>query len=152
MKKATKITLLVIASLTVITAIAAIVMLNAVSGDTLFYMDSTLGYVCAVSYRWVCLASVILILFWVLLAVKNRKTVSAMLTKLKGKFEKTAKPTGAPTVTTAPDAVTPTAAISADKMFCTKCGKQMSAKSKFCPFCGELVIVADETTKTPEAT
>ena len=135
MKKSTKIALLAIASLTVVASIAAIVMLIAISGDALFYMNSTIGHVYAVSYRWVCLASAALILSWVLLAVKNRKAIAAMLTKLKSKFTKANTPTAEPMV-----AISPTAAASADKKPCTKCGKQMSLKSKFCPFCGESAV------------
>ena len=146
MKKSMKITLLVIASLTVITSIAAIVMLTAVSGNDLFYKNSTLGYIYALSYRWVCLASVILILF--LLAIKNQKEVASMLANFKGNFIKTAKPVDALINTDSSTTI-----VFANKLLCKKCGKQMSIKSKFCPFCGESVIneKKEEVTETSEA-
>lgn len=131
MKKPIKITLLVLAAITVITVIASVVMLNAVSGDDLFYIDSTLGSIYAVSYRWVCLVSGILILFWALFMVGKRREIAAKLSEWKRPGRKTA------------DDVMPTTptmdAGSASAVLCTKCNRQVSAKSKFCPFCGEPV-------------
>ncbi|MDR1210330.1 MAG: zinc ribbon domain-containing protein [Clostridiales bacterium] len=126
MKKPIKITLLVLAALTAIVVIAAAVMLKAVSGDALFYMNSTLGNIYAVSYRPVCLASVVLALFWILLAAKYRKEIINKLTKLKLGKKKTADSADSETTSSA-------------AVFCAKCGKRMSAKSRFCPFCGEPV-------------
>jgi cell division protein FtsW (lipid II flippase) len=83
MKKPIKTALLVLAAFTVIAVITAVIMLKAVSGDSLFYMDSTLGNICAAGYRWLCLASGILTVFWILLAVKNRKAIAAKLPKFK---------------------------------------------------------------------
>lgn len=132
MKKPIKIILLVLAVITVIAVIIAVVMLKAVSGDNLFYMDSTFGSIYAANYRWVCLASGILMLFWIMLVVKKQKEIRAKLLKLKCAKKKIA------------DNVLPTAptlvAESVPTVFCTKCGKQRPAKSKFCPFCGQPVV------------
>lgn len=73
MKKQIKIILPIFAVVTVITIVAAIVMLKAVSGSDLFYINSTLGRVYAVSYRWVCLAGVVFAAVWVWLVAKNGK-------------------------------------------------------------------------------
>ena len=72
MKKPFKILLIVLAVITVILVIAAVIMLRAVSGDNLFYMDSKLGHIYAVSYRWVTLAAGFC-LFWIVFAVRLRK-------------------------------------------------------------------------------
>lgn len=71
MKKPIKIMLLVLAVLTVITEVAAVVMLKAASGDKLFYMAAVPGRIIAVSYRWVCLAGIVLFLFWILFALRK---------------------------------------------------------------------------------
>jgi hypothetical protein len=140
MKKPIKITLLILSVITVIAVIAASVMLKAVSGDSLFYMDSALGNLYAVSYRWVCLTGAILVLFWLLLVIKNRKAIAAKLPKLKRGEKNTAEDTlpvaSAATVSTAP-AETPSQVTSA--ILCTNCGKQIPINNKFCPFCGEPV-------------
>lgn len=77
MKKRSKAVLLGAAALTVLIWIAAVLMLRAVSGDALFYMNSTLGRICAVGCRWVSLAGAALLLFWICFAIragkKNRK-------------------------------------------------------------------------------
>jgi hypothetical protein len=141
MKKPIKITLLILSVITVIAVIAASVMLKAVSGDSLFYMDSALGNLYAVSYRWVCLTGAILVLFWLLLVIKTRKAIAAKLLKLK-RGEKNAAGmdtlpvTSAAAVSTAP-AETPSKVTSA--VLCTNCGKQIPINNKFCPFCGEPV-------------
>lgn len=71
MKKSTKILLIVFAVLTIAVIVTAIVMLKAVLGDDLFYMDTKRGSFYAASYRWVCLAGGILILFWIIIGVKR---------------------------------------------------------------------------------
>lgn len=129
MKKPIKITLFVLATITIVAVVAAVVMLKAVSGDALFYMNSTLGSIYAVSYRWVCLVSGVLILFWILFVVKKRKSITAMLPKFSKKEKKTKVPAIAPITDTVP----------VTTMLCTKCGKQTSLTNKFCPFCGEPV-------------
>lgn len=77
--KTIKIILLAAAILTVVLFILAVVMLKAVKGDALFYMNSGEGYFYAVSYRWVCLAEGLLLLFWVILGVSRRKVIPAIL-------------------------------------------------------------------------
>lgn len=137
MKKVTKTMLLAIALLTLVFAIAAVVMKNAVSGDKLFYMNSTLGYIYAVSYRWVGLISILLFLFWAMLAAIKRKAILSMLSGWK---DKTGKKVKADTIDT-DSTIFP---VSEGKKICIKCGGQMAEKSKFCPFCGELAADPDK--------
>jgi len=125
MKKPFKITLLIIAAVTIIAIITAIIMLRAVSGDNLFYMNSTLGSIYAISYRWVCLASGVLMLFWIILATKKRKEITQKLSKLKIKPKKT--------ISKNPPDMQP-----ADKV-CTNCGKHLPGENKFCTLCGQAV-------------
>ena len=200
-----KIVLLAAAVLTVVLFIMAIVMLKAVRGDALFYMDSGKGHFYAVSYRWVCLAEGILLLFWIVLGVVRRKAIMAMLpkvelktkgagkavaetgpevgaqavaeakaevgaqavveakaevgaqavveakpetraqivtemkrtveTQVSGETKTTEKITAAEAVQTIAvnDAVS---TVEPEKRFCAKCGKQITAAARFCPFCG----------------
>ena len=92
--KTMKIVLPAAAALTVVLFIMAIVMLKAVKGDALFYMDSGKGYFYAVSYRWVCLAEGILLLFWIVLGVARRKAIMAMLPKVELKTKEAGKAPG----------------------------------------------------------
>jgi uncharacterized membrane protein len=118
MKKSLKNTLFVIAGLTIIVVTITIIMLKAILGDVLFYMDSRFGGIYAVSYRWMCLVSVILILFWILIIVKNRAVITAKMPKFKRKPKEGAEAT--PPV-----------------MVCAHCGRPLTAANKFCPQCGE---------------
>lgn len=83
--KTMKIILLAAAVLTVVLFIMAVVMLKAVKGDALFYMDSGKGHFYAVSYRWVCLGEGLLILLWIILGVSKRKAILAKLPKVEWK-------------------------------------------------------------------
>lgn len=134
MKKPIIITLLIIAVLTIISVISTIVMFNAVNGDVLLYMNSKLGYIYAVSYRWVWFASGILVLFWIVFGFNKRKSIKDMLSKLipkpkeKVHFTKTetksAKMFGEKHIEKPPST------------FCTNCGKQITGSNKYCSFCG----------------
>lgn len=73
MKKRSNAVLLGAAVLTLLIWTAAVLMLRAVSGDALFYMNSTLGRICAVGYRWASLAGAGLLLFWICFAVRAGK-------------------------------------------------------------------------------
>ena len=160
--KTMKIILLAVAVLTVVLFIMAVVMLKAVKGDALFYMDSGKGHFYAVSYRWVCLGEGLLILFWMILGVRRRKAILAKLPKVEwkkkeAKAEEIVEPktaTGATAVTeigavsepekpaemkadvTGKTAVETQTAAEPVKRFCTSCGKQIPADAKFCSFCG----------------
>ncbi|NLZ45173.1 MAG: zinc-ribbon domain-containing protein [Clostridiales bacterium] len=141
MKKSTKITLLVVAVFTVIGIIATIVMFNAIAGDALFYMNSKLGNIYAVSYRWVSLESVIFIFFWILLIVKKRKIIANTLSK----YWQSKK--GTKETITEGAVATPSFAISLlkPKILCKNCGKEVPKKNKFCKFCGEAVPLSKKT-------
>ena len=141
MKKPIKIILIILAVITLLTVIASAIMLNAVSGDELFYMNSTLGNIYAVSYRWVTLAAVLLTVFWVLFIVKKRASIMTVFSNLKSKMvsrePKTEK------VEPKPEKIEPSAEKIEVKEItattCTKCEKQWTNNHKFCPFCGEPV-------------
>ena len=75
--------LLTAAALTVVLFIMAVVMLKAVRGDALFYMDSGKGHFYAVSYRWVCLAEGLLLLFWIVLGFRKRKAILEKLSRVE---------------------------------------------------------------------
>ena len=75
--------LLTAAALTVVLFIMAVVMLKAVRGDALFYMDSGKGHFYAVSYRWVCLAEGLLLLFWIVLGFRKRKAILEKLPRVE---------------------------------------------------------------------
>ncbi|MDR1640850.1 MAG: hypothetical protein LBT59_14230, partial [Clostridiales bacterium] len=64
---------LILAFLTLLSIIASIIMIGAVTGDDLLYMDSTLGMIYSVSYRWVILASVAFIIAWIAIIANRRK-------------------------------------------------------------------------------
>jgi uncharacterized membrane protein len=117
MKKSLKNTLLIIAGLTILVVTIAIIMLKAILSDALFYMDSRFGGIYAVSYRWMCLVSVILILFWILIIVKNRAVITAKMPKFKRKPKEGAEAT-------------------LPAMVCAHCGRPLTAANKFCPQCG----------------
>lgn len=125
MKKSAKWILLILAVLTVACVVAAIVMVKAVWGDALFYMDSRLGNFYAVSYRPVCLASAALILFWVLLGIKKHSLFTAKLAASKNKKE----------------AITE-ARTDPETIFCGQCGTQLAKDTKFCSSCGAPVKAA----------
>lgn len=130
MKRTTKILLLIFAVLTVLVVVFAIIMLNSVSGDSLLYMNSTIGKIFAVSYHWFLFAAIVFLIFWILLAIKNRKVILGIFL---GNKQRKAQPS--PTIiepSIAPIEPTETS----DKIFCTKCGKQISAADRFCQFCG----------------
>lgn len=142
MKKPTKIILLIFALLTVLTVIAAVIMLNAVSGSALLYMNSTVGKIYAVSYRWVFVAAVIFVLCWIFIAVKKRKALSEILLKHKQK---------AGPITNINAQLTKAPKPAASALFCTQCGKQISVANKFCPFCGQLIAdKAESNTKNSQ--
>lgn len=132
MKKTAKWMLLILAVLTMIAVIAAIVMLRTVSGDTLFYLDSRVGNIYAVSYRWVCLVAALLILFWLLLGFRKRSVVKARFLALKPKKKAVAKKKADKKLNSKPPAEPPQKEI-----ICTGCGKKLTGDHKFCPFCGK---------------
>ena len=209
--KTMKIVLLGAAVLTVVLSVMSIAMLKAVNGDALFYMDSGKGYFYAVSYRWVCLAAGLLLLFWIVLGVARRKAIMAMLPKVELKTKEAGKTPGEAQAVaevkaevkqpaaveaktaeepkdaaemepgTGPRAVAETkpeageqaaaemkktvetqvsgetnttekmketetvqtiavsdavGTVEPAKVFCTNCGKQITAEARFCPFCG----------------
>lgn len=94
MKKSTKIILLVTALLTIAIIITAITMLKAVSGDALLYMNSKRGSFYAHSYRWFCLASIVMALFWVVLIIVKRKAIAGSFARKKEKKEEEKKEAG----------------------------------------------------------
>lgn len=85
MKKQMKAAILAGAVATLLIWIVAVWMLRAVSGDSLFYMNSILGKICAVSYRWVSLVSLLLFVFWSIFAVKSAGKISQERQRNKAK-------------------------------------------------------------------
>jgi hypothetical protein len=77
-----RVILIILAVLTLISIIASIVMIRAVTGDTLFFMDSTLGMICAASFRWVTLASACFIIAWIAIIANRRKLFGRKLKSL----------------------------------------------------------------------
>lgn len=139
MKKPMKIALLVLAALTIAIVITAIVMLNAVSGDTLFYMNARLGSFYAVSYRWFCLASVLLIGMWVALVIRFRKEIAQKLSTF-GRQDTTAKATTKAATTPGVPEGSSSAEEAFDTTVCGACGSEIPTSCKFCPFCGETTL------------
>jgi len=137
MKKSSKTALLIIAVLTVVLVILSAIMLEAVSGDALFYMDSRLGSVCAVSYRWVCLASVILILFWIAISVKNRTKFAEFFKKKEHKPKKTTDEMTAPELEQETE-------IQSAVNHCANCGSELKPDAAFCGECGQKVGHTDD--------
>lgn len=142
MKKQFKVVLYVIAALTVICVIAAIVMLKVVSGDDLFYMDTKLGGFYVASYRWVCLAAAVLVIFWVIFWIIRRPALKAAKAARAAEAAKaanttnvvgtdnTAKAAGAPVTT-------PGSPDTSNKIkYCAKCGQPRPADKPFCGHCG----------------
>lgn len=130
MKKNTKIFLIIFAVLTVLVVTAVIIMMSLVSGYSLLHMNSTIGQTLAVSYHWFLLAAIIFVVFWIFLAVKNRKAIFGLFSKIKQKPPRPTPPTIEPNIVSAEPPE------STKKIFCIKCGKQISDQDRFCQFCG----------------
>ena len=114
MKKQMKAAILAGAVATLLIWIVAVWMLRAVSGDSLFYMNSILGKICAVSYRWVSLVSLLLFVFWSIFAVKSAGKISqerqrkkAKKTAVKSETKETTNTTGTAKTNTAVSENTP---------------------------------------------
>lgn len=74
MNKMVKLMLLLFGLLTVLTVIASVVMLLAVSGDGLLTLHSDLGAIYAHSYRWVTLAAGVMVFAWAILLYSKRRS------------------------------------------------------------------------------
>ena len=168
MKKSTKIAFIVLLSLTVVMAAAAISMLAAISGDNLMYMNSVAGSIIVSCYRWVCLAALILVIFWIVVLLINSKKIIAKI-KLASSdraAKKAAQPIAAETPaavaapsyaqavqnTSAVETSAPVAAAVSDRtapdQICPKCLTPLPATAKFCGKCGTFIKPL-ETAPTP---
>jgi len=152
-QKHIKIILIIIAALTVAAAITAIVMLNAVSGDNLLYMDSNRGNIYALSYRWVSLASGILILFWVIMGIYKRAFIIEEYKKFRVRLEEQKQYRAMLPVESVIEEPPKIEKTEKNVVFCTNCGKPRPRGKPFCPFCGtpaKSVKEAEVTEKTDE--
>lgn len=116
--------------LTLICCGVAVWMQVSVSGDNLLTMDTGMGYMLAVSYRWVTLAAVILVVLSLMIFAISRLRRKKTEGKKPGKKEKAAAQPAAPAP--AP-AVRPAAPAGG---FCSYCGSRVAAGKRFCPNCG----------------
>lgn len=138
MKKANKIILIVLAALTLGLIIFSIVMLSNVSGYSLLYSNSKFGSFCVAAYRWFCMASVLMVIFWAVITVLNRHKIVVFFKRISMANHANIQQ---PVMTfnnpqeQAPQNTTPNAVA-----FCTECGKQISASDKFCSSCGNQVL------------
>ena len=105
--------------LTLICCGVAVWMQVSVSGDNLLTMDTGMGYMLAVSYRWVTLAAVILVVLSLMIFAISRLRRKKTEGKKPGKKERAAAKPAAPA-----------------GGFCIYCGSRVAAGKRFCPNCG----------------
>ena len=123
--------------LTLICCGVAVWMQVSVSGDNLLTMDTGMGYMLAVSYRWVTLAAVILVVLSLMIFAISRFCRKKTEGKKPGKKERAAAKPAAPAAKPAAPAPAPAAEPAAPVGgFCIYCGSRVAAGKRFCPNCG----------------
>ena len=116
--------------LTLICCGVAVWMQVSVSGDNLLTMDTGMGYMLAVSYRWVTLAAVILVVLSLMIFAISRLRRKKTEGKKPGKKERAAAKPAAPVPAPAEKPAAPVGG------FCIYCGSRVAAGKRFCPNCG----------------
>ena len=123
--------------LTLICCGVAVWMQVSVSGENLLTMDTGMGYMLAVSYRWVTLAAVILVVLSLMIFAISRFCRKKTEGKKPGKKERAAAKPAAPAAKPAAPAPAPAAEPAAPVGgFCIYCGSRVAAGKRFCPNCG----------------
>lgn len=165
MKRSLIIVLIMLAILSIGVIVFAIVLLNQVLGDKLFYLNSSFGLFCARTYRWFGLAAIFIIIVWICFAaikfkkirtwfaerskacaVRNQE-IADMATQNLIPPQTSAVPTVptnapvyiAPTITPVAPTAPSDSASEQTCVFCVECGALLKAGSRFCMMCGRNV-------------